>query len=245
MFLKEWNDLPESMKVENVRKYYDALYKVRYKLFVKRIFDIVSALFIAIIFLPLISVISVAIKIDSAGPVFFRQTRVTQYGKHFRIYKFRTMVNDAEKIGTQVTIHNDYRVTKIGKILRKFRLDEIPQVFNIIIGDMSFVGTRPEVPRYVERYTDLMMATLFLPAGLTSEASIKYKDEEKILENVESADNTYIELILPKKMELNLKGIEEFSLLNEFTLLVQTAFAVFNRGKSSDNNNYNNRLKGI
>lgn len=233
MILRKWDDLPDYIRNESVRKYYDILYDKRYSLLLKRVFDIVVALLTFIVLSPLFIIVSIAIKIDSKGPVMFRQVRVTQYGKHFRIFKFRTMVANAEKIGSQVTTSNDARITKVGKALRKYRLDEIPQLFNIILGDMSFVGTRPEVVKYVERYTDEMMATLLLPAGVTSEASIQYKDEERILSSVENADVTYVDVVLPEKMRYNLRSLEGFSFLDEIKTMGRTVGAVLER----DNNN--------
>lgn len=227
--LKKWEDLPESMKNESVRKYYDTLCKKKISLLVKRIFDIVVGLVVLIVLSPVFVVLSFAIKIDSSGPIMFRQVRVTKYGEQFRIFKFRTMVHNAEKLGTQVTTNNDIRITKVGKFLRKRRLDEIPQLFNIIFGDMSFVGTRPEVIKYVERYTDEMIATLLLPAGVTSEASIQYKDEERLLADAENADMTYVERVLPEKMKLNLKSIEKFSFFEDIITIFRTVGAILKR----------------
>lgn len=227
MLFKKWDDLPENMKNESVKYYYELLYKKRISLIVKRIFDLIVAIISLIFLFPVFIIISVAIKIDSEGPVMFRQVRVTQYGKQFRIFKFRTMVNNADKIGGQITIKNDSRITRVGKILRKFRLDEFPQLFNIILGDMSFVGPRPEVVKYVEKYTDEMMATLLLPAGVTSEASIKYKDEEELLSIAHDADEVYIYKILPEKMKYNLKSIEEFNFFSDIKTMIKTVFEVF------------------
>lgn len=229
MVLKRWEDLPEKIKNEDVKRYYDILSKKRISLVIKRIFDLVLAIILLIILSPLFIIIAIAIKIDSKGPVMFRQTRVTQYGKKFRIFKFRTMITDAEKIGSQVTTKNDTRITRIGRVLRKYRLDEIPQLLNIIAGDMSFVGTRPEVPKYVEKYTDEMMATLLLPAGVTSETSIKYKDEELLLTNASNVDNLYVNKVLPEKMKYNLKSIEEFGLINDMKTMVITMLAVISK----------------
>lgn len=234
MVLRRWEDLPSNIKNPSVRKYYDILYKRRFSLFIKRIFDILIAILTFIILSPIFIIISIAIKMDSKGFVMFRQTRVTQYGREFKIFKFRTMVNDAEELGTQVTTKNDNRVTRVGRVLRKYRLDEFPQLFNIIAGDMSFVGTRPEVVKYVEGYTDEMIATLLLPAGVTSEASIKYKDEEKILTVAEDADDTYVNVVLPEKMKYNLRSIEEFSFLGELKTMVRTFFAVVKRDRIED-----------
>lgn len=232
MVLKRWEDLPENMKNDSVRPYYDLLYKKQISLVAKRIFDVVVAIITFIILSPIFIVLSLAIKIDSKGPIMFRQIRVTQYGKRFRIFKFRTMVNNADKIGTQVTTKNDVRVTRVGKFLRKLRLDEIPQLFNIILGDMSFVGTRPEVVKYVEKYTDEMMATLLLPAGVTSETSIQYKDEELLLSIADDADETYIYEVLPEKMKYNLKSIEEFNFINDIKAMFRTVVAVVKKDKN-------------
>lgn len=226
MILIKWEDLPNQMKNEYVLKYYNILEKRKLSLVLKRMFDLVGAIIIFIVLIPVFILISFAIKIDSKGPVIFKQVRVTTYGKQFKIFKFRTMVNDADRIGSQVTTNNDIRVTKIGKFLRKLRLDEIPQLINIITGDMTFVGTRPEVTKYVENYTDEMWATLLLPAGVTSEASIQYKNEEKLLENAQDADKTYIYEILPEKMKYNLDSIERFSFFNDIKIMFRTIGAV-------------------
>ena len=232
MILKQWDDLPDNMKNESVKKYYDILDKKRGSLCFKRIFDILVAIIMLIILSPIFVVLSIAIKLDSKGPVMFRQVRVTQYGKEFRIFKFRTMVNNADKIGTQVTTKNDVRVTKIGSMIRKCRLDEIPQLLNIISGDMSFVGTRPEVPKYVDRYTEEMMATLILPAGITSEASIEYKDEDKLLLDSENVDDTYVDKVLAGKMKYNLKAIKRFSFFGEIKTMFRTVGAVLGKKNS-------------
>ncbi|MDM8313016.1 Sugar transferase involved in LPS biosynthesis (colanic, teichoic acid) [Clostridium cadaveris] len=229
MILKQWDYLPDNMKNESVKKYYDMLDKKRGSLYFKRIFDILAAIIILIILSPIFVVLSIAIKLDSKGPIMFRQVRVTQYGRTFRIFKFRTMVNNAEKIGTQVTTKNDVRVTKVGSILRKCRLDELPQLLNIISGDMSFVGTRPEVPKYVDRYTEEMLATLLLPAGITSEASIEYKDEDSVLSDAENVDDTYVDKVLPGKMKYNLESIKRFSLFGEIKTMLKTLGVVIHR----------------
>lgn len=234
MVLKKWNDLPENMKNNSVRPYYELLYKKRLSLVTKRIFDLVVSIITFIVLSPIFIILSLAIKIDSKGPVMFRQIRVTQYGKKFRIFKFRTMVNNADKIGTQITTKNDSRVTRVGKFLRKLRLDEIPQLFNIILGDMSFVGTRPEVVKYVEKYTDEMMATLLLPAGVTSEASIKYKYEELLLSIADDADETYIYEVLPEKMKYNLRSIEKFDFFSDIKTMVRTVVAVAKNDEITD-----------
>lgn len=227
MQFRDWDDIPEFMQNEAVRKYYDILQKRRFSLVLKRFFDIVLSIFMIIIFIPVFVVISVWIKTDSEGPVFYRQERITQYGKIFRIFKFRTMVINADKIGTLVTAQNDIRITKVGRKIRKIKLDEIPQLFNILIGDMSFVGTRPEVKKYVDVYTDEMKATLLLPAGVTSMASIAYKDEDNVLKAAVDVDEVYRKEILPQKMDWNLDEIRKFSLFHEIKIMLKTVISVF------------------
>ena len=209
MLLKDWEELPEFMRNEDVKVYYESLSKKKISLFFKRIFDIVMSLIMIIITSPLLILLSIWIKLDSKGPVFYRQARITQYGEIFHIYKFRTMIVNADKLGILVTTKNDVRITKVGNKIRKCRLDEIPQLFNVLRGEMSFVGTRPEVKRYVDSYTDEMKATLLLPAGITSVASVKFKNEEDVIELVKNkyrnTDELYMSEILPKKMSYNLK----------------------------------------
>ena len=224
--MKKWENLPKDMQTEAVRKYYEILKKHRGSLLLKRIFDIIAAGLLLILLLPVLLILAVWIKTDSKGPVFFRQVRVTTYGRIFRIFKFRTMVNNADKMGTQVTTKGDARVTKAGKALRGCRLDELPQLLNILAGDMTFVGTRPEVEKYVRHYTDEMKATLLLPAGVTSLASIEYKDEEKLLESAQDADQVYVEKILPEKMKYNLQAIEHFSFWQDIKTMIATVVAV-------------------
>ena len=225
-----WAELTDEIKNESTRKYYDILMQKKWQLKFKRILDILLAFICLILLSPVILILAVLIKLDS-GPVMFRQIRITQYMKEFKIYKFRTMVPNAEALGTQVTSQNDMRITKIGKVLRRYRLDEIPQLFNIIYGDMTFVGTRPEVPKYVRHYTHEMLATLLLPAGITSEASIRYKDEDMLLASADDADSVYINDILPKKMEYNLAAIYDFSLANDFRTIVRTGIAMIIKNK--------------
>lgn len=222
MRLKGWNHLPDRMKTKEVRRYYNILVRHTGWFKVKRIMDIfVSSIMLVVLALPML-VIAVMIKLDSRGPVFFRQERVTQYGRIFKIYKFRTMVNNAQKLGTQVTVAHDARITKVGRILRKYRLDEFPQIFNILAGDMTLVGTRPEVPKYVNKYTDEMYATLLLPAGLTSRTSIAYKDEDKLLQDASDADKVYVEQILPVKMKYNLESLRRFGVIEDCSVLWNT-----------------------
>ncbi|MBP3505728.1 MAG: sugar transferase [Lachnospiraceae bacterium] len=224
--LKKWETLPDTMQTPEVAQYYEILQHKPLGLFCKRLFDILVSLILLVLLSPVMLIISIWIKCDSKGPVMFRQTRVTTAGKEFRIFKFRTMVTDAEKLGTQVTVGKDPRITRSGHFLRKFRLDELPQLLNVLAGDMSFVGTRPEVPRYVEKYTPEMWATLLLPAGITSEASIKYKDEDKLLEAAEDVDQVYVEQVLPGKMKYNLDYIRSFHFLGDIRIMIQTVFAV-------------------
>lgn len=234
----KYKDLPKEFQNDAVKKYYEIVSRKKISLLFKRIFDIIfSILILLILFIPII-IISIAIKLDSNGSVFYRQERVTQYGKKFRIFKFRTMVTNADKIGTLVTVKSDVRITKVGKFLRKYRLDEFPQIFNILIGDMSFVGTRPEVTKYVEKYSDYMYATLLLPAGLTSYSSINYKDEDEIisehLKDNENIDDIYVNYILPDKMKYNIEYIERFSFLYDIKIMFKTFFSVFLGGKNNE-----------
>lgn len=229
MILKKWEKLPPELKLEEVRPYYKILQKKKCSLLLKRIFDVIMSLLMIISLSPVFLILAVVIKLDSEGPVFFKQERITQYGKKFRMLKFRTMVVNAEKIGTQVTINNDSRITKVGSFIRGCRLDEIPQLLNVLTGEMSFVGTRPEVKKYVEYYTPEMMATLLLPAGITSFASIKYKDEAELLSNTKNIEKTYIEEVLPGKMTYNLESIKEFSFFREIKLMFITVFAVLKK----------------
>lgn len=214
------------MKTDAVLPYYEALRRHRAGLIVKRIADILLSSVLIVVLSPVLLVIAVLIKIDSPGPVFYRQVRVTRYNKDFRIFKFRTMIVNADEKGALVTTSNDSRITRVGSKLRKYRLDEFPQLFNVFKGEMSLVGTRPEVRKYVDEYTDEMMATLLLPAGVTSEASIAFKDEDKILAEAEDVDKAYIEEVLPEKMDFNLDGVRYFSLRREFGLLFKTVIAV-------------------
>ena len=229
MELRPWRLLPDEMRTKEVRKYYNILMKHRMWLKVKRAFDgVVAGIRLAVLIIPM-GIIALAIRLDSPGPVFFRQARVTQYGKIFRIYKFRTMVDNASKLGAAVTVDNDSRITKVGAFLRKYRMDEFPQLFNILAGDMTLVGTRPEVPKYVKKYTKEMYATLLLPAGLTSRTSIAYKDEDKLLGKAvdeESTDNIYINEVLPAKMRYNLESMKHFGVQADASVLWDTFTSV-------------------
>ena len=208
----------------------------KFSLRMKRCFDVVVAAIMLVCLSPIMFMIALAIVLDSPGGVFYRQERVTQYGKIFRIHKFRTMVSNADKIGAQITVENDNRITKIGGILRKYRLDELPQLVDILEGNMSFVGTRPEAKAYVRKYKPEMRATLLLPAGVTSEASIKYKDEAMLMNDAEDVDKVYIEKVLPAKMKFNLASVRNFSFFNEILIMIRTVFAVVksNENKAGD-----------
>ena len=224
--LKKWADLPELMQIDEVKPYYEVLQKKKVSLILKRLFDLVGGLILLCILAIPMLIIAVMIKLDSEGPVFYRQERITTYGKHFRIHKFRTMVNNADRIGSAVTVGNDSRITKVGAALRGCRLDELPQVFDLISGNMSFVGTRPEAVKYVERYKPEYMATLLLPAGITSEASIRYKDEAELLDAAEDVDRVYTEDVLPGKMKYNLETIKMYSFWGDIATMLRTVFAV-------------------
>lgn len=233
MKIIKWEQLPQEMQTAEVRKYYDILKKKKISLFFKRAFDLVMSVIALIVLSPVYLILAIAIKIDSPGPVFYRQERVTQYGKRFRIHKFRTMVQNADK-GSQVTVNNDSRITRVGKVIRNCRLDEIAQLIDVIQGSVTLVGVRPESPKYVAAYTDEMMATLLLPAGVTSLASIYYKDEAKLLDGVEDTDKVYIEKILPGKMYYNLKGMEQFSFWSDIKVMFMTVFAVLGKEYKGD-----------
>lgn len=232
--LKNWDDLPDNMKNKSVKMYYEMLERKRSSLYAKRVFDIVFGVIALIVLLPFFIIISMAIKLDSGGPVMFRQVRATQYGRPFWICKFRTMIIDAAGTGSKLTGGKDKRITRVGGFLRKYRLDELAQIFNIIAGDMSFVGTRPEVLQFVKEYTDEMKATLLLPAGLTSETSIRYVNEESLLAGSGDRVKIYVEYILPEKMKINLDSIKKFSILNDIKTIFRTMLWICKGDKSSD-----------
>ncbi len=234
MLIKKWDKLPPEMQTPEVRRYYDILKKKQLSLFFKRLFDILVSLIMLIVLSPVFLILAIAIKTDSKGPVFYRQVRVTQYNKKFRIFKFRSMVEGADK-GSQVTVKGDARVTKVGRFVRKSRLDEVSQLIDVFRGTMTFVGTRPEVPKYTERYTPEMMATLLLPAGVTSLASIYYKDEAELLDASDDTDKTYVEKVLPEKMRYNLKALEDFSFFGDIKIMFKTVFAMLGRVSENEN----------
>lgn len=233
MKLKKWEDLPCQMQIPEVRPYYEMLEKKRFSLILKRLFDIAASAALLVVLLPFFALLSVIIKLDSPGSVFYRQERVTQYGRIFRIHKFRTMVQGADK-GSQVTVNNDCRITRVGKIIRDFRIDELAQLIDVLAGDLTLVGVRPESVFYARQYTPVMLATLLLPAGVTSIASIYYKDEARLLDGAEDTDKVYIEKILPEKMYYNLKGVEQFSFTGDIKILFMTVFAVLGKEYKPD-----------
>ncbi len=224
--MRSWEKIPENMKNDSVKEYYDILNKRKGSLFLKRLFDVMVSGIMLLFLLPVFAVIAVAIKLDSKGPVFYRQVRITRYGEEFRIFKFRTMVTDADK-GSKLTVANDSRITRVGGFLRKYKLDELGQLIDVFRGKMSFVGTRPEVQKYVAVYTDEMLATLLLPAGITSEASVCYKDESALLDASDNPEKTYIDRILPDKMKYNLAAVRDFSFFGDIKIMIKTVLAVF------------------
>ena len=226
MILKKWEELPDFLRTDEVRPYYDILVKRRGSLAVKRCFDVVVSAGMRLILSPLFAGLAIAIKLDSPGPVFYRQVRVTQYGQEFRIFKFRSMVSGADKQGSLVTVSGDSRITRVGGFIRKYRLDEVCQLIDIFRGTMTFVGTRPEVPKYVAAYTPEMLATLLLPAGVTSEASILYKDEAELLDAAADVDAVYIHDVLPGKMKYNLEALRNFSFASDLGTMFRTVAAV-------------------
>lgn len=234
MKIVKWEQLPPEMQTEEVRRYYDVLKKKRVSLFFKRAFDVVVSSLMLVMLSPIFLILAIAIKLDSKGPVFYRQVRVTQNNKKFRIFKFRSMVKDADKIGTLVTVDGDARITRVGKLVRKCRLDELCQLIDIFRGTMTFVGTRPEVPKYTEQYTPEMMATLLLPAGVTSMACIYYKDEAELLDAANDPDRTYVQEVLPAKMYYNLKAIEKFSFWGDVKVMFMTVFALLGKEYKGD-----------
>lgn len=224
--LKKWEELPCDMQNPQVRRYYDILSRKKWSLCVKRIADVLISALLLVLLCPVLLIIGIAVRLDSKGPGIFRQVRITAYGRPFYIYKFRSMVKEADRRGGQLTVKGDARITRVGRFLRKWRLDELLQLLNVLAGDMTLVGVRPEVERYVRCYTDEMKATLLLPAGITSRASIRYKDEEKLLEREKDADWVYLNRILPDKMKYNLEELEHFSLWQDVRTMLETLLAV-------------------
>jgi lipopolysaccharide/colanic/teichoic acid biosynthesis glycosyltransferase len=234
MTLRNWDDLPKFMQCEEVREYYDILVKKKLSLKMKRGFDVVAGVGVLIVTAVPMLIISIIIATESPGGVFYRQERITAYGKIFKIHKFRTMVANADQIGSTVTVSGDNRITPTGAFLRKYRLDELPQVFDVLSGNMSFVGTRPEARKYVKKYKPVYYATLLLPAGITSETSIRYKDEAQLLDGAKDVDRVYIDEVLPEKMKFNLQFIKNFSFLGDIKTMLRTCLAVLGKDYSSD-----------
>lgn len=228
MILKKYEDLPEYMQNNDIKEYYEILKHKKISLIIKRIFDFIAALILLIILSPIMLILAIMIKLESKGPVFYRQERITKYGKKFRIFKFRTMVQDADKKGSLVTMGQDPRITKVGNKIRKCRLDELPQLLNVIKGEMSFVGTRPEVEKYVNEYSNEMKATLLMSAGISSRASIEYRDEDEIINKYlskgEKIDDIYVKRILPEKMKWNLEYIKKFNIWEDVKICFKTVF---------------------
>ena len=226
----KWDELPLEMQLSEVEPYYQLVSQRKGSLVLKRCLDFLLALVLLFLTSPLFIVLSIWIKLDSKGPVIYKQERVTQYNRHFKIWKFRTMVTDADKKGSLVTSENDSRITKVGQFIRRVRLDELPQLVNVLKGEMSFVGTRPEVPRYTEQYSPEMMATLLLPAGITSLASINYKDEDAIISQMTAkgmtVDQAYVERVLPEKMHFNLAYLRDFNFFGDIKIMFQTVVEV-------------------
>jgi len=232
--MKKWDSLPAKMKNDNVLVYYNNLEKRYFSILLKKMFDISLSIVLLIVLIPLFIIISIIIKIDSKGPVIYRQKRVTRYLKEFTIYKFRSMTYFQKSNASEITTANDKRITRFGKFLRKTKIDEMPQLVNVLLGDMSFVGTRPEVPKYIQFYSDEMFATLLLPAGITSLASIKYKDEASLLESAIDAELVYKNVILPEKMKYNLHSIKNYTFAKDIYIMLLTVFAVVFFRKNGD-----------
>lgn len=204
----------------------EELNKKKVNLIIKRLFDIGASSIGLILLSPILILIAICIKLDSKGPVFFKQVRVGKNKELFKIYKFRTMVTDAEKLGKQITIGNDTRITKVGTFIRKCKLDELPQLINVLNGDMSLVGPRPEVPKYVELYDDYQEQILLVQPGITDYASIEFRNESEILGESENPESKYINDIMPYKIELNIKYIKNISLYEDLKLITRTIKAI-------------------
>lgn len=217
------------MQVPEVAPYWRILDAKRGQLALKRLFDVSAAVVLLLLLALPIALVSILVKVTSPGPVFYRQERVTTNGKRFLIHKFRTMVTGADRMGPAITVQADARITKVGAFLRKYRLDELPQLLDVLAGDMSFVGTRPEAVKYVDAYPPEYRATLLLPAGITSEASIRYKDEAALLEAAADTDTVYMQRILPEKMRWNLDSLARFSFCGEIATMFRTLLAVLGR----------------
>ena len=208
------------------KKIDEILNRRKFQLIIKRGFDIVVSFIGLLILLPIFLIVAIIIKLDSKGSIFFRQIRVGKNGKEFKIFKFRTMVVDAEEKGMQITVDGDSRITKPGNFLRRSKIDELPQLINVLIGDMSFVGPRPEVPKYVAMYDENQRSILKIRPGITDIASIEYRDENSILAQSKNPEEAYINEIMPRKIELNFKYIENMSVIYDIKLIIETIFKV-------------------
>lgn len=192
-----------------------------------RFFDILFSLIGLTVLCPLIILLSLAIKLESKGPVFFKQIRIGLNGKPFKLYKFRSMYENSERIG-QITIgSNDKRITRVGRFIRKFKLDEFPQLFNVLKGDMSLVGPRPEVPKYVENYSDYQMKVLSVRPGITDYASIYFSNENDILAKKDNPEEYYVKFLIPQKIRLNMIYIKNHNILVYFKIIFTTIRKVF------------------
>lgn len=227
MRLIAYDELPDKFKREEILPYYESLAGKRGTLFIKRIFDILASLLLLIFLSPIMLIMALFIYVDSPGPVFYKQKRISQYGKEFNILKFRTMIVGADKQGSQITKWRDRRITSLGKIIRKLHIDELPQFWNVLKGEMTFVGVRPEVPKFVAHYSPEMWATLLMPAGMISRCSIIYKDENDLLAKAKDPEKTYIEEILPAKMKINLQEIKEVSIGKDLKIILDSLLSVF------------------
>ena len=234
MLIGKWEKLPPKLQIEEIRPYWESLRRKNFSLFWKRVFDILVSSIFLLLLCPFFIVLSLAIVIDSRGGVFYRQERVTQFGKHFKIFKFRSMVNNADKKGTLVTLNNDARITRVGRFIRKFKIDELSQLIDVFRGTMTFIGTRPEVPKYVEQYRAEYLATLLLPAGISSSASIMFKDENDMLSKAENADTEYLNQILPVKMKWNLLDLKQYGYWRDIKLCFMTVFSILGKDYSKD-----------
>lgn len=192
----------------------------------KRFADCIIAVISLILLLPIFILVVILIKTDSKGPVFFKQVRVGRYNKDFKIYKFRTMYIDSDKKGLLTIGGRDSRVTKLGYYLRKSKLDELAQLINIVKGDMSFVGPRPEVRSYVELYTEEQIEVLNVRPGITDIASIEYRNENELLENQEDPNQFYIDVIMQRKLQLNLDYLKNRNLIKDFIIVLKTFQAI-------------------
>ncbi len=219
-------DLPDYMQNPETEAWLARLQKRKAALAAKRVFDVAASLVILTVTSPFFLLLALAVKLDSKGPVFYRQVRVGRYGRDFRIFKFRTMVQNADKIGLSLTVGDDPRITRVGRFIRRCRLDEFSQLLNVLGGSMSLVGPRPEVRRYVNAYAPEYMATLLVRPGITAPSSIAFKDEDKLLEASSDPEKAYVEQVLPPKMKLNLEYLKNISLWGDIKILFQTAAAI-------------------